>query len=108
MVPPVLASYAVAVALSNVSVWIQSVVALAFLALVFTQMLTLRHPSVNPSQVQRRFLLCATFIAAFVSAILGLATILTIYLLPDVPRVLPDHNLLVSWEIDFEAHGYTR
>ncbi len=108
VVPPVLASYAVTVALSNVSVWIQSAVAFAFLALVFTQMLVLRDPSVNPSQVQRRFLLYATFIAAFVCAILGLATIITIYLLPDAPRVLPDHNVLGSWEIDFSAHGYTR
>ena len=108
VVPPVLASYAVAVALSNASVWIQSAVAFAFLALVFTQMLVLRDPSVNPSPVQRRFVLYATFIAAFVCAILGLATIVTIYLLPDVPRVLPDHNLLVAWEIDFDAHGYTR
>ena len=108
VVPPVLASYAVVVALSNASVWIQSAVALGFIALVFTQMLVLRDSSVNPSQVQRRFVLYATFIAAFVCAILGLATIVTIYLLPDVPRVLPDHNLLVSWEIDFDALGYTQ
>ena len=108
VVPPVLASYAVAMVLSNASVWIQSAVVMAFLAIVFTQMLALRDPSVNPSLVQRRFLLYATFIPAFVCTILGLATILTIYLLPDVPRVLPDHNLLVSWEIDFDAHGYTR
>ena len=108
VIPAVLASYAVVVVLSNVSVWIQSAVALAFIALVFIQMLVLRDPSVNPSQVQRRFLLHATFIAAFVCAILGLATILTIYLLPDVPRVLPNHNLLVWWEIDFDARGLTR
>ncbi len=106
--PPVLASYTVAVALSNASVWIQSAVVFAFIALVFTQMLALRDPSVNPSQVQRRFLLYANFIAAFVCAILGLVTIVTVYLLPDVPRVLPDHNLLVSWDIDFGALGYTR
>ena len=30
------------------------------------------------------------------------------YLSPDVPRILPDHNLLRSWEIDFGALGYAR
>ena len=30
------------------------------------------------------------------------------YLSPNLPSVLPDHNLLRSWEIDFVALGLTR
>ena len=33
---------------------------------------------------------------------------LAIYLSPDLPRVLPDHNLLRSWEIDFAELGLSR
>ena len=34
--------------------------------------------------------------------------ILAIYLSPDLPRVLPDHNLLRSWQIDFARLGLTQ
>ena len=33
---------------------------------------------------------------------------LAIYLSPDLPRVLPDHNLLRSWQIDFARLGLTQ
>ena len=33
---------------------------------------------------------------------------LAIYLSPDLPRVLPDYNLLRSWQIDFARLGLTQ
>ena len=39
---------------------------------------------------------------------MGIAVIMSIYLSPDFPSVLPDHNLVKSWELDFGALGYTR
>ena len=33
---------------------------------------------------------------------------MSIYLSSDFPSVLPDHNLVRSWELDFDALGYTR
>ena len=43
-----------------------------------------------------------------VSTALGIVAILAIYLSPNMPSVLADHNLLRSWEIDLAALGFTR
>ena len=43
-----------------------------------------------------------------ISTTLGIVAMLAIYLSPDLPRVLPDHNLLRSWEIDFAELGLSR
>ena len=108
VLPPVAVAYALVLALSNVSIWIQSAVVMWVLACVFTGIIVFRDPTVNPSQSQRRFLLQATFTTAIVGTTLGLLTIVAIYASPESPRVLPDHNLFVSWEIDFEERGFTR
>ena len=42
------------------------------------------------------------------SATVGMVTVVQIYLSPDLPSVLPDHNLLRSWEIDFAELGLSR
>ena len=108
VLPPILVSYAVVMALSNVSVWIQSAVVFAALGGIMGAVVVLQDPSINPTLNQRRFLLYATFTSALVLTIAGMFTIFIMYVSPDVPRILPDHNLLGSWEIDFEALGYTR
>ena len=108
VLPPIAAAYALVLALSNVSIWIQSAVVMWMLACVFTGHLLLRDPTVSPSQSQRRFLLSATFTIAMVGTTVGFLTIIAIYVSPESPRVLPDHNLFVSWEIDFEERGLTR
>ena len=43
-----------------------------------------------------------------ISATLWIVAMMAIYLSPDLPRVLPDHNLLRSWEIDFAELGLGR
>ena len=43
-----------------------------------------------------------------ISGVLGIGTIMAIYLSPDLPSVLPDHNLLWSWEIDLAGLGLSR
>ena len=43
-----------------------------------------------------------------ISATLGIVTILAIYLSPNLPSVLPDRNLLSSWEIDFAELRFTK
>ncbi|MCY4557052.1 MAG: helix-turn-helix transcriptional regulator [Chloroflexi bacterium] len=108
VLPPILVSYVVVMVLSNISVWIQSAVVFAVLGGIMGAVMVLQDPSVNPTPGQRRFLLPATFASALVLSIAGMLTIFIMYVSPDVPRILPDHNLLGSWEIDFEALGYTR
>ena len=108
VLPPILASYVVVMILSNISVWIQSAVVFAVLGGIMGAVMVLQDPSVNPTSGQRRFLLPATFASALVLSIAGMFTIFIMYVSPDVPRILPDHNLLTSWKIDFGALGYTR
>ena len=75
---------------------------------VFTALLVLRDPAFSPSERDRLFLLSTTSVLAMISGTLGIVTIVQIYLSPDLPSVLPDHNLLRSWEIDFAEVGFTR
>ena len=106
--PPVIFVYVVVAVITNISVSIQLAVLLSVLGAVFTALLVLRDPAFNPSERDRLFLLSTTSVLAMISATLGIVTMLAIYLSPDLPRVLPDHNLLRSWEIDFAELGLSR
>ena len=106
--PPVIAVYAAVVVITNISVSIQLAVLLPVLAAVFTGLLVLRDPAVNPDERDRLFLLWTVTVVAIVSSTVGIVVIMAIYLSPDMPSVLPDHNLLRSWEIDFARLGFTR
>ena len=106
--PPVISVYAVVVVITNISVSIQLAVLMPVLAAVFTALLVLRDPTFNPSDRDRHYMLWTMSVLAVISATLGIATMMAIYLSPDLPRVLPDHNLLRSWEIDFAGLGLSR
>ena len=108
VVPPVALVYAVSVVISNVSVTIQLTVLMPILAAVFIGLLVLRDPEVNPSARDRRFLSTTSIATAIVATALGIIVILVIYVSPDLPTALPDHNLFHSWEIDFTELGYSR
>ena len=103
--PPVISVYAIVVVITNISVSIQLAVLMPVLGAVFTALLVLRDPAFIPSERDRLFLLSTTSVLAMISAALGIVAMLAIYLSPDLPRVLPDHNLLRSWEIDFAKLG---
>lgn len=108
VLPPALLAYAVVVVLSNYSVWIQTAVVLSVLSSVLVALLLMRDPSVNPNGGQRRFLLYATFTTAIVCSTLGMAVIVAVFMMPGVPSVFPDHNLMGSWEIDFNGMGHSK
>ena len=101
-------TYAVVVVISNASIWIQFAVLMPVIAAFFTILLVLQDPKTNPSERDRRFLLSTIVVVAIVSTTLGIITILAIYVSPDLPMVLPDHNLPRSLEIDFTELGYSR
>ena len=108
VVPTVAFVYVVIVVISNASIWIQLGVLLASLAAMFTVMLALLDPSINPSERDRQFLLFTSSAIGIPSALLGITTVMAIYISPDLPMVLPDHNLIRSWEINFAELGFTR
>ena len=93
VLPPVIAVYAVTVVITNISVSIQMAILLPVLAAVFIALLVLGDPAFNSGGRDRLFLLWTTSVAAMVSATLGIVAIMTIYLSPDLARILPDHNL---------------
>ena len=106
--PPIILTYAVVAIITNISVLIQLSVLLPVLGAVFTALLILRDPAFKPGERDRLFLLSTSSVLALISTTLGIVTILSIYLSPDLPSVLPDHNQLRSWEIDFAEFGFTR
>ena len=106
--PPLIFVYAVVVVITNISVAIQLAALLPVVGAVFIALVALRDPDLNPSERDRRFLLSTTIALAIVATTLGIVTILAIYVSPDLPSALPDHNLLRSWEIDFAGLGYSR
>ena len=108
VLPPVVLAYGVPVAITNLSVCLQLTLLMPVLAIVFVILLTIRDPRVNLTEQDQRMLFPAVMAVAIVSSGLGMATIMAIYLHPDIPAVLPDHSLLGSWEIDFAGLGYTR
>lgn len=106
--PPLFLTYAVVVVISNISVTIQLAILVPVLGAVFIALLVLRDPAFNPSERDRLFLLSTATVLGMISTTLGAITVLTIYLSPDLPSVLPDHNQLRAWQIDFAALGLTR
>jgi hypothetical protein len=108
VLPPVAFVYAVIVVISNASVWIQFAVLMPVLAAAFIILLILRDPVINLNEQDRRFLLSITVAVGLVSTIAGMVAALSVYISPGLPMVLPDHNLLTTWKIDFVELGYSR
>ena len=71
-------------------------------------LLVVRDRGVTFIERDQRALFSALVTAAGVGSAVGVAVIMVIYISPDFPSVLPDHNLVKSWEVDFDALGYTR
>ena len=106
--PPVALVYLGVVVFSNASIWIQLAVLMPIAAGNFTALLVIRDPTIKPSESDRRIIFATVVIVMVIFTALGIAVAAAIYLLPNVPTVLPDHNLIRSWELDLERLGYTR
>ncbi len=108
VLPPVIFAYVTAVVITNISVAVHLTVLLPVLGVVFAALLVLRDPAFNPNERDRLYLLSITSVLAMISGVLGIGAIMAIYLSPGLPSVLPDHNLLWSWEIDLAGLGFSR
>ena len=107
-IPPLGLVYAAVVIITNFSVTIQLSVVFAVLPAAFSLLLFFRDPGVVFTEQDRRTMFMVLLVAACVGPAVGIAVIMSIYLSPDFPSVLPDHNLVTSWELDFDAMGYNR
>ena len=75
---------------------------------VVVVLLVLNDPRVVLANRDRRLMYHGTFVVGFLSTLVGMGVIVGVYLSPDYPEVLPDHNLVGQWEIDFEELGFSR
>ncbi len=75
---------------------------------VFLLLLVVRDRGVTFTERDQRALFSAVVTGAGVGSAVGVAVIMAIYLSPGFSSGLPDHNLVKSWELDFDALGYTR
>ena len=108
VIPPLGVVYVVVLITTNFSVAVQLSVVFAVLPMAFALLLVFRDTGVTFTERDQRALFSAMVTAACVSVPVGFAVIMAIYLSPDFPSVLPDHNLIRSWQLDFAALGYTR
>lgn len=79
---------------------------ISVLTAVCMTLLVLRDPVVTPNDRDRRFLLWVVSIIGIVMTVAGGAVVMTVYLVPNQPSMLPDHNLLFTWVVDYQRLGY--
>ena len=108
ILPPAALAYTVVMVITNMSVAIQLAILVPVLGLIFVLLQMLRDPAVKPTEMDRRILFPSLLSVFIVGTALGIAIILVVHISPDIHRVIPDHNLVASWEIDFEELGYSR
>lgn len=108
VMPPIAALYLGVVVCSNASVWVQLAVLMPVVAAIFVAMLVVRDPTIRPSDSDRRLIFATVVIVTVFCTAIGMAVVAGVYLLPHAPTVLPDHNLIRSWELDLGRLGYTR
>ena len=106
VLPPIAFVYAFLLAFSNVGFWIVGLALFTLLAGVFTTLVVLRDPDVSVGEWDRRFLLCTAVTVTIVLSSLGLGAILATYMQPSSYAVT-DQGLFYSWEMDFDALGYS-
>ena len=106
VLPPIAFVYAFLLAFSNVGFWIVGLGLFTLLAGVFTTLVVLRDRDVSIGEWDRRFMLCTAATVIIVLSALGLGAMLATYLQPSSYAVT-DQGLFYSWEMDFDALGYS-
>ena len=87
---------------------IQLSVVIPVVALIVVILLIVRDPEVSFTERDQRILFPSVVAVGIVSTALGVLLVVGIYLSLDLPSVLPDHNLISSWQINFDELGYSR
>ncbi len=108
ILPPLAFVYATMAVIANIGVLIQLGLVLSVLAAVCIILLSLRDPAIDMGQRDRQFVLWATLTVALVTTTFAAGIVVIMYSSDGGVMNLPNHNLLFSWEIDFETLGMTR
>ncbi len=106
VLPPIGFVYAFLLAFSNVGFWIVGLGLFTLVAGVFATLLVLRDGEASVGEWDRKFLLCTAVAVTIVLSALGLAATLVTYMQPSSYAVT-DQGLFYSWEMDFDALGYS-
>ena len=88
-IPPVAVVYSVVLVITNFSVTVQLSAVFAVLPMAFSLLLVFRDAGVEFTERDQRALFQAMVAAGCVSVAVGIAVIMSIYLSPDFPSVLP-------------------
>ena len=85
--------------------WVFYLITLGVAVAAFATILAFRDERVALSDFEAKLSLAASVAAVIALCAMGAAGTMVAYLSPS-PLALPDHNLLTSWEIDYERLGY--
>ena len=103
--PPLLCVYAVSVIFCSVGAWIFFLFVFSITGTIFAGLLIMRDADVKFNPWDRRLMLQAAVALTLILMMFSGGAIFTLYWEPSL-MVLPDHTLIRSWEIDFNALGY--
>ncbi len=106
VVPPWSLVFITMVVFTNAEMLIQIGLSLAALTTICVILLVLRDPTVIPNDRDRRFMLLGVLVVGTILTVTGGVMMVAIYLAPNYPSFLLDHNLLFSWDIDYDRLGY--
>ncbi len=104
--PPLLFVYIFALIFCCQGTWIFLLLVFSIMGAAFMSILVMRDNEMSFRGWEKRLMMQAAFGVILVLTALGGASILILYLDPS-PLAIPDHNLLRSWLIDFDALGYS-
>ena len=85
--------------------WAFHLVTLGVAAGAFTAILAFRDDRVTLSDYEAKLSLATSIAVIILLCVAGAAGTIAAYMFPS-PLAVPDHNLLTSWEIDYERLGY--
>ena len=104
--PPLILVYIFALLFCCMGMWIFLLLVFSVMGGIFMAVLVMRDPEMTLNGWEKRVLLQAAFGVILLLTAIGGASILVLYLEPS-PLAIPDHTILRSWEIDFQALGYS-
>ena len=108
VLPPMGLVHAVVLVTTNVSISLQLSIILPALAGSVLILLIVKDPGLKLSLRTWRTLNQGFITFGLISMALGIFTIVTVFISPDLPAVLPDHSMLGQWEINFGELGFSR
>ena len=85
--------------------WVFYLITLGVTVAAFTTILAFRDDRVSLSDYEAKLSLASAVAAIILLCAMGAAGTMVAYMSPS-PLAIPDHNLLTSWEIDYERLGY--